>query len=92
MIPALAIKPSIRIFNAFTDSTAARTELGSESSHATGIPLSAEIEARAVFAFSSVRARPMIVAPRAVKARAVSSPKPELTPVTKNTLSESSTP
>ena len=80
MIPALQMIPSIGAFRALTVATLARTEVGSASSHATGV-VSLFTEAQAVRAFSKVRAAAITWAPRNVSTRRVSNPRPELQPV-----------
>ena len=66
----------------FTDATQARMVAGSASSHASGMVLPSTL-AQASFAFSTVRAVPMTRAPRSARTRIVSSPRPELQPVTR---------
>src|SRR5580693_1370010 len=80
MIPALQMIPPTGTFNALTVATAARTEAGSASSHATGV-VCPFTEAQAARAFSKVRAAAITWAPRNVITRKVSSPRPELQPV-----------
>ena len=81
MTPALQTMASSGAAPVFTAATQARTDAGSESSQASGrkSPLS---PAQASRAFSTVRAVAITRAPRSASARTVSSPSPELQPVT----------
>ncbi len=81
MTPALHTMASSGAAPSRTDATAARTDAGSDSSHATGrkSPLR---RAQASRALSAVRAAAITRAPRNASARIVSKPRPELHPVT----------
>src|SRR3954470_12605307 len=85
MIPALQMIASRTRPCFFTDSTQARTLFGSERSHARGMVFPFT-DAHAAFAFSTVRAVPTTRAPRIVRTRSDSRPRPELQPVTRIVL------
>ena len=86
MIPALQIIASSLIPAAATEATHSRTLAGSDNSHASGtvapVPVASVNLAQASRAFSIVRAVPTTRAPRSASTRIVSSPNPELQPVT----------
>jgi hypothetical protein len=91
MMPALHSSTSIVCPSAWISSAQAATEPSSLRSQATGV-METPAPAAAAAAFSRVRARPMIWAPRPASTRIDSRPSPELQPVIRMRLPRRSSP